>query len=117
MLKEQGSAAVSFQVPASTPKTHTQQRPRRIIKGLPAGEKILYLSSVVVCILLAVLVMSRFAEITQLEVSIQQTEKQMDKEKEVNLQLESEKLQAGSLEQIRQFAKENGLQVIPSIKP
>ncbi len=117
MRKEHGNAAVSYQVPASTPKTHTQQRPRKIIKGLPAGEKLLYLASVVICIVFAILVMTRYAQLTELDVSIQQTEKQISKAKEVNLQLESEKMKANSLEKIRQFAVQNGLQVIPSFQP
>jgi len=115
--KEQGNTAIAYQVPVIIPKTHTKQRTRKIIKGLPAGEKMLYLASVIICIMCAVFVMTRYVQLTQLDVSIQQTEMQINKAKEVNLQLESEKMKSSSLEQIRQFAEQNGLQVIPSIQP
>jgi cell division protein FtsL len=115
--KEPGNTAVAYQIPESTPKTHTQQRKKKIFKGLPAGEKMLYLASVVVCFVFAVFIMTRYAHLTQLDVSIQQTEKQINRAKEVNLQLESEKMKLSSLEQIRQFAEQNDLQFIPTIQP
>jgi cell division protein FtsL len=115
--KEQGNTSLAYQLPVSTPKTRTQPRPRRVIKGLPASEKVLYLVSTIICIMAAVFVMTRYAELTQLNVTIQQTESKINRAKEVNTQLESEKMKQSSLEQIRKFAEQNGLQIIPSIHP
>lgn len=117
MLKKQGNTSLAHQLPVSTPKTHTQPRQRKVIKGLPANEKMLYLISTVLCIMAAIFVVTRYAELTQLQVSIQQTQTQIERTKEVNAQLESEKRKRGSLEYIRQFAEQNGLQVIPTIQP
>ncbi|MCH5584036.1 hypothetical protein MK805_03535 [Shimazuella sp. AN120528] len=117
MRKEQGNTSLAYQLPVSTPKTRTQPRSRRVIKGLPSSEKVLYLVSTVICIMAAIFVLTRYAELTQLDVSIQQTESRINKVKELNTQLDSEKLKGSSLEHIRQFAEQNGLQIIPSIHP
>lgn len=117
MRKEQGNTSLAYKLPVSTPKTRTQPRPRKIIKGLPASEKVLYLASTVICIMAAIFVMTRYAELTQLDVSIQQTESRINKTQQVNTQLDSEKMKKSSLEHIRQFAEQNGLQIIPSIHP
>lgn len=117
MRKEQGNTSLAYQLPVSTPKTRTQPKPRRVIKGLPASEKVLYLVSTIICIMAAIFVMTRYAELTQLDVSIQQTESRINKAKELNSQLDSEKMKKSSLEHIRQFAEQNGLQIIPSIHP
>ncbi|MXQ55359.1 hypothetical protein [Shimazuella alba] len=117
MRKEQGNTSLAYQLPVSTPKTRTQIRSRRVIKGLPSSEKVLYLVSTIICIMAAVFVMTRYAQLTQLDVSIQQTESRINKTKEVNIQLDSEKIRLSSLEQIRKFAEQNGLQIIPSIHP
>jgi cell division protein FtsL len=115
--KEQGNTSLAYQLPVSTPKTRTQPRPRRVVKGLPANEKVLYLVSTIICIMAVIFVMTRYAELTQLDVSIQQTESRINRAKEVNIQLDSEKMKKSSLEHIRQFAEQNGLQIIPSIHP
>jgi cell division protein FtsL len=116
--KEQGNnTSLAYQLPVSTPTTRTQTRPRRVIKGLPSSEKMLYLVSTIICIMAAIFVMTRYAELTQLDVSIQQTETKINHIKEVNTQLDSEKTKQSSLEQIREFAEQNGLQIIPSIHP
>jgi cell division protein FtsL len=117
MRQERGNVAVAFQIPQTTPEVRPQKKPAPRPKGLPKGEKILYLFSVVVCVCLAAVVVSKYAEITELNVSIQQLDKQIQQAKEVNLQLETEKKKLGSVERIRKFAEENDLVLIPSITP
>ncbi len=86
------------------------------------AEKLLYLVSVILCVFLASIIVTRYAKVIELNAMIRETEAKVEKTKEVNLQLESEKEKLESVERIRKFAEENGLQpnstkVIPSIRP
>lgn len=112
-----------FPVRKSPEWKQTNRSPRRILsKGLPMAEKLLYLVSVILCVFLASIILTRYAKVIELNVMIRETETRIEKTKEVNLQLESEKEKLGSVERIRKFAEENGLQqkstkMIPSIRP
>lgn len=86
------------------------------------AEKLLYLVSVILCVFLASIILTRYAKVMELNAMIRETETKLEKTREVNLQLESEKEKLKSVERIRQFAEENGLQqkstkMIPSIRP
>lgn len=123
MRENQGNVALVFPVRKTRDWERPVKRPRRIrSKGLPLSEKILYLVSVILCVFLASIILTRYAKGIELNAMIRETQIKIEKTKEVNLQLESEKEQLGSVERIRKFAEENGLQqkstkMIPSIRP
>ncbi|WP_044642468.1 cell division protein FtsL [Risungbinella massiliensis] len=118
MREQRGNVAVAMKpMEQDNSQVSPKRRIRPLLKGLTAREKLLYLSSVVVCVGLAIGVISQYAKVTELSVSIQNTENEIQQIKEVNLQLETEKKRLGSVERIRQFAKENGLTFIPNIAP
>lgn len=118
MSEQRGNVAVAMKpMEQDNPHASPKRRIRPLFKGLTAKEKVLYLFSVIVCVGLAIGVIAQYAEVTELSVSIQNAENEIRQVKEVNLQLETEKKRLGSVERIRQFAKENGLTFIPSIVP
>ena len=115
MMENRGSAAraVAFEEAA------VKKKKRRLLqaKGLPASEKLLYLFSVVVCVALAALVISQYAEVTELNVEIQKVEEEAKKIMEINRQLEAEKNMLSSGERIRQFAETRGMVPAENVKP
>jgi cell division protein FtsL len=115
MMENRGNAAraVSFE------ETAARQKRRRLsqAKGIPAGEKLLYLFSVVICVALATLVISRYAEVTELNVEIQKVEEEAKRIEEINRQLETEKKMLSSGERIRQFAEMRGMIPAENVKP
>ena len=123
MRENQGNVALVFPSRKSRDWKPINRNPRRILKkGLPMAEKLLYLVSVILCVFMASIILTRYAKVIELNAMIRETETKIEKTKEVNLQLESEKERLKSIERIRKFAEENGLQqkstkVIPSIGP
>lgn len=114
MRQERGNVAVARPFTPTSTQVKTKKQP--LIKGLTVQEKLLYIGSVIMCVSLTVLVVSRFAETTELNLAIQQTEKEIQQVKEVNLQLETEKNKLQSEVRIRQFAEQQGLQLIDTKK-
>ena len=119
MRENQGNVALAVPV-------RRKQEPVRATKHLKTyltvGEKLLYLFSVVICVLLALVVLSKYARVAELNVSIHHVAQQVDQTKKVNLQLESEKKKLGSVERVRKFAENQGLQLkgsktLPPIRP
>lgn len=117
MREQRGNVAFATPIERDELKQSPKKRVKPLLIGLPVGEKILYLCSIVVCAGLAIAVVSQHAKVTELSVSIQRTQNEIKKVEEVNLQLETEKKHLGSVERIRQFAKEQGLTFIPNILP
>jgi cell division protein FtsL len=121
--ENQGNVALVFPSRKSREWESINRSPRRVLKrGLPMAEKLLYLVSVILCVFLASIILTRYAKVMELNAMIRETETKLEKTREVNLQLESEKEKLKSVERIRQFAEENGLQqkstkMIPSIRP
>jgi len=115
MMENRGSAAraVAFE------ETAVEKKRRRLLqaRGLPAGEKLLYLFSVVVCVALAALVISQYAEVTELNVEIQKVEEETKRIQEINRQLEAEKNMLSSGERIRRFAEMKGMVPAENVKP
>ncbi|MGA8943202.1 MAG: cell division protein FtsL [Thermoactinomyces sp.] len=120
MREDRFNAAVAR--PLDKPYTRKKKKRLAPLKALPTGEKLLYLFTVIVCVAMAVIVLSRFAKVTELNVAIQNTEQEIKKaEKEIQ-QLETESSQLRSVERIRKFAEQKGLELtapkyLPSIRP
>lgn len=110
MRQERGNVAVARPLTPTTTTAKPKKQSR--FKGLTTSEKLMYLGSVIVCVALAVLVISRFAMTTEINLAIQETEREIQEAKEVNLQLETEKKKLESVERIRQYAEKKGLQLI-----
>lgn len=92
------------------------------LKSLPVAEKLLYLFSIVLCVSLALLVLSRYAKVTELSVAIRKTEIQIEESEKQQLQLRMEKNKLQSVERIRKFAESQGLElsspkILPSVRP
>lgn len=123
MRENQGNVALVF--PVEKPKDWgkpTKRSRKSLSKGLPMGEKLLYLFSVILCVALAAVILTRYAKVTELNMAIRETEIKIEKSKEVNLQLETEKSKLENVERIRKFAEEQGFErkaakKLPSIRP
>lgn len=115
MMENRGSAAKA----AVFEEAAVKKKKRRLLqaRGLPAGEKLLYLFSVVVCVALAVLVISQYAKVTELNMEIQKVEEEAKRIQEINRQLEAEKNMLSSGERIRRFAEMRGMVPVEDIKP
>lgn len=87
-------------------------------KTVPVGEKLLYLFSVIICVSLALIVISKYAIITELNLTIRNMEIRAQEVNKINLQLETQKEQLSSVEAIRNFAEKKGLELsLPKILP
>ncbi|MDN4594962.1 cell division protein FtsL [Polycladomyces subterraneus] len=84
--------------------------------GLTTGEKLLYLLSVVVCVALASVILSKYAELTALNLSSQQMDRQIRELQETNQQLEIQQKQLSSDERIREYAEQKGMKRVKSYK-
>lgn len=97
------------------PKTRTRQIKRKIVhkKGLPVKEKLLYLGTVILFVLVTSVVLSNQAKLTEINVEIQQLEQQMTQVEAdiVNLEAEARKLR--DPERIKRMARELGMELHP----
>jgi cell division protein FtsL len=114
-----GSAAKQLHKPYRGERKQKKPTP---FKAFPTGERLLYLFSVILCVALAVLVLSRYAKVSELNVAIQNTELEIEKVEKENLQLETEANKLRSVERIRKFAEQKGLELtapkyLPSTSP
>ncbi|PTM59229.1 hypothetical protein [Desmospora activa] len=82
-------------------------------QGFPAGEKLLYLSSVIVCVVIASFVLSSHVMLTEINLDVQKLEREAAELAESNRQLSNEKMDLESGERIRQFAEERGMMFTP----
>lgn len=90
------------------PKQATQTK-RQPQVGFPAGEKLLYLASLILCVALASGVLSQYAKAAEVNLKLQQVERQAAAVEEEN-DAHRERIHAlKSGERIRQFAEENGM--------
>lgn len=116
MKKYRGNVAMAI----STERRQSDglsNRPRTVqTHGLTTGEKLLYLLSVVVCVALASFILSKYAELTVLNFSIQQMDRQIQELQETNQQLEIQKKQLSSDERIREYAVQKGMKPVKSYK-
>ncbi|MDR6224808.1 cell division protein FtsL [Desmospora profundinema] len=104
-----GNTSVAHQLEQpQVPRTEKQLQKQ----GLPTVEKWLYLTSVIVCVVIASLVLSRHAMLTEINMEVQQLEREAAELTESNRQLTTEKVDLGSGERIRQFAEERGMTLI-----
>lgn len=122
MRKIQGNVALVFPVDKSKELEQKGKHPRLLSKGLPMGEKLLYLFSVILCVVLASIILTRYAKVTELNMAIREAEVKIETAKQVNLQLESEKEKLGNVERIRKYAEEQGFELksskqLPVIRP
>ncbi|TCP70434.1 cell division protein FtsL [Baia soyae] len=116
MRQERGNVAVARPLTPTSTSTQVKAKKQPLIKGLTVPEKLLYIGSVIICVALTVLVVSRYAETAELNLAIQKADKEIQQVKEANLQLEAEKNKLQSDARIRQYAEQNGLQIIESKK-
>ncbi|MFC4076539.1 cell division protein FtsL [Salinithrix halophila] len=108
MREYRGNTSVAYQL-ESQPKVAAQRESRPLRRGLPAGEKILYLFSVIICVALASLVLSRYAAVAELNVKLQKVEQETVQLQDTNQQLESEQKELKSGERIRRYAEDKGM--------
>lgn len=107
MKDYRGNTSVAYQMEPQ-PK-QTAQTKRQPQTGFPAGEKLLYLASLILCVALASGVLSRYAEVAEINLKLQQVERRAVAVEEAN-QAYRERIHAlKSGERIRRFAEENGM--------
>jgi cell division protein FtsL len=122
MRENRWNTATARTIIDSGAKPRARERKAPLLKGLPVGEKLLYLASVVVGVALLSSVLAQYARVTELGVAIRQTEKAIEKTRRTQLQLESERMKLTSPEKIREFAESHGLELtdpkfIPKLRP
>ncbi|OYD06613.1 cell division protein FtsL [Paludifilum halophilum] len=107
MRENRGNVSVAYQLEQPDRAAKREKQPLR--RGLPAGEKLLYLLSVCLCVAIASLVLSRYAVMTELNMRVSDWEQKTVQLQEANRQLETERKELASAERIRRFAEENGM--------
>ncbi|SDW87132.1 cell division protein FtsL [Paenibacillus sp. CF384] len=103
---------------AMQPKRKPEQRPqfretKKVVikrKSLPVQEKLLYMFTILVCVVVAFVVIFRYAQIYQMELEIKQLTKQHEKLTEEVAFLTSEYEKANDPASIRKKAAEDGLE-------
>lgn len=107
MREFRGNTSVAYQM-ESQPKVTTQEK-RLPQTGLPPGEKILYLVSVIICVALASWVLSRSAAVAETNLKLQEVERRAAEVEEAN-KADRERIHGlKSGERIRRYAEENGM--------
>lgn len=82
MRENRWNEAVARPLDTGTEVRKSRQKLPRL-KTLPVAEKILYLFSIILCVTMALTVLSRYAKVTELNVAIRKTELQIEeREKE-----------------------------------
>ncbi|MFC7442321.1 cell division protein FtsL [Laceyella putida] len=121
MRRDQYNVAVArpLEKPYTRVRDKKQREPRTAVT---VGEKLLYLFSVVVCVALALVVLSKYAKVNELNVALEEAKTAVEEAHKVNFKLEAEKKKLEDVERIRKFAESNGLELtapkyLPSIRP
>ncbi|SFS49905.1 cell division protein FtsL [Marininema halotolerans] len=108
MREYRGNASTAFQLESRPNKANQRERqPRK--PGFPTGEKLLYLFSVIICVALALFVLSRYATVTELSMKQAKIEQETTQLKESIQDLESQQKELKSGERIRRYAEEHGM--------
>ncbi|SDW05784.1 cell division protein FtsL [Marininema mesophilum] len=108
MREYRGNASTAFQLESRPKKADQRERqPRK--PGFPVGEKLLYLFSVVICVALALLVLSRYAAATELSMKLSKVEQEASQSQETIQELESQQKELKSGERIRRYAEDRGM--------
>lgn len=95
-----------------------ERQAKPLLKGFPVGEKLLYLFSVLICVALALIVTSKHAKVAELNLGIQNMDTRVQEMNKMNVQLQTQKEQLSSIENIRTFAEHKGLELsLPKILP
>lgn len=100
---------------ASKPKTRTRQVKRKVVhkKGLPIREKLLYLGTIILFVLMTSAMLSNQARLTEINVEIQQTEQQTTQVEAEIANLEAEVRKLREPERIKRMARELGMELHP----
>ncbi|PTX51245.1 cell division protein FtsL [Melghirimyces profundicolus] len=107
MREYRGNTSVAYQLePQPKVAARKEKQPQT---GLPAGEKLLYLASVVICVALASGVLSLYAKSAEINMETQKVAQQAEELKEANRGLTERKNELKSGERIRQFALDKGM--------
>ncbi|WP_308638907.1 FtsL-like putative cell division protein [Paenibacillus silvisoli] len=104
---------------ALKPKRKTEPRPqfretRKVVlkrKSLPVQEKLLYMFTILVCVIVAGVIIFRYAQIYQMELQIKELSKQHEQLTEQIAYLTSEYEKAKDPAYIREQAKKQGLEL------
>jgi cell division protein FtsL len=116
MKKYRGNVAMAVEEvrrQGTRDSSHPRMEP---VHGLTTGEKLLYLLSVVVCVALASVILSKYAELTALNLSAQQLDHRIQELQETNQQLEIQQKQLSSGERTREYAERKGMKQVKSYK-
>lgn len=113
-----GAVARQLPPPIVEQDIYRKKQTQSLSTGVPIGEKVLYLLSVIICVSLALVVIAKHARVTELNLSIRTMETRIHDTNKLNLQLEMQKEQLSSIEAIRTFAEKKGLELsLPKILP
>jgi len=98
------------------PKPRTRRVTRKVIrkKGLPVKEKLLYLCTVIVFVLITSWVLSQQAKMAEINYEIQKVEEQVVQMEDHITTLESKEKELLEPERIKRMARERGLVFDPS---
>jgi cell division protein FtsL len=112
MSLERTNAAVAKPL-APTVDTGSKKKKQLVpSQRLTVGEKIVYLCSIIICVMLALTVLSRYAKVIELKVSINKMDQEIKIAKKENNSLEAQRKQLESIDHIRKFADAKGLELI-----
>lgn len=109
MREYRGNTSVAYRL-EQPHVPQTERQPQQ--QGFPAAEKLLYLSSVIVCVAIVSLILAGHATLAETNMEIQKLEREAAALAETNRQLTNEKSDLESGERIRQFAEERGMTLL-----
>ncbi len=94
-------------------RKHSMQQQRRNVNRkkavIPAQEKILYMVAVLACVIVSVVIVSRYAQIYELNTQIKQIKNEMRQLEQDNSKLKIEMSRLGGMEQMQQTGEDNGM--------
>lgn len=90
----------------SEAKVRPRKKTVKVKRLVSVQEKLLYIVAMVLLVCLSALVLTRYAEISQVNYEIQQMEQQISQYKEENMQLRSEAQSLKSRQRIQSVARE-----------
>lgn len=107
MREYRGNVSVAYQLEQPDRVAQRKKMPQK--RGLSAGEKMLYLVSILIVVAVSTLILSRYAAMAELNLQASDIQRNIAQLQEENQQLESETKELMRPERIRRFAEDRGM--------
>jgi cell division protein FtsL len=106
-----GSLAVDERKVRRAPVQEQRRQVTRKKASIPPQEKLLYMVTILVCVIVAVFIVSGYAKIYEVNTQIKDAKKELQQLEQENSTLSIQKSKLGGLEQMQKTGEETGLQL------